>query len=98
MNNNQWMTDRLPNFYDGGIYGKVRVKDDDNVVSLKPHSQVRQGQPWMKIDESMSRYDVTTYRMHYAVFDWKNSSMVAFNLPNREAAERIAAIYEEMMP
>lgn len=55
----------------------------------------------MQISETETgnaRYDVTTYGIYFAVYDWQNSRMVATNLPTRYCAERIAATYSEVMP
>lgn len=43
------------------------------------------------------RYEVRALPTGYAVYDTSNAQHEAFSIPTREAAERIAAIYEEVI-
>lgn len=107
MNNNEWITDRLPTPQDGDYYGQVW----DSTGSLSFTHEIAEGEPWMpsncvgmyvKPKRFTTKYCFMSscwaiyYDLHIA------QHLRLLNDPNSskecEAAERIAAIYEEMMP
>lgn len=106
----EWITDRRPTQED--CAGVDRVPHSDHVwvmyegkVTTCPFGDVVLGCPWrpIVIDKpepyvKPKRWRVTTATGGYLIYDSITSSEVADSIPTSEAAERIAAIYEEVMP
>lgn len=103
MNNNEWITDRLPTPQDGDYYGQVW----DSTGGLSFTHEIAEGEPWMPsncpgmyvkpkrvrvVQEQRYDDDGFEYAVTFGI------GTVARHIPTREAAERIAAIYEEVMP
>jgi len=92
----EWITDRRP------------INDDEEYVfnqfgDMVHYLDIKQGEPWMRIERpepyvKPKRWRVTTATGGYLVYDSITSSEVADSIPTCEAAERIAAIYEEVIP
>lgn len=103
----EWITDRSPTEEDA-IDGNVLIWCEYpapycNKVEIDRWSEVSLGMPWAPIIApepyiKPKRWRVTTATGGYLVYDSSTSSEVADSIPTREAAERIAAIYEEVMP
>ena len=105
MNTNEWITDRLPNETDaehcvwawGVDDGKVKLFNQEDIV---------EGMTWQPVVvppmPKRKRLRVVEEKRYggdgfdYAV--WFRTGTVARHIPTREAAERIAAIYEEVLP
>lgn len=92
----EWITDRMPTKADGlmvyGPHGK-----------LSYFTSIATGEAWKPIPKcdpyvKPKRYKVCSFITGFSVFDTVARLYVANNIPTREAAERIAAIYEEVMP
>ena len=89
----EWRTDRAPG--QSYVYNKYGL--------VTHFSDIKEGDPWMRIPlidpyEKPKRWRVTTATGGYLVYDSITSSEVADSIPTCEAAERIAAIYEEVIP
>ena len=118
MNNNEWITDRLPTEQDADTRGDVYITNKYRRVSEKRWYEVTD-QPWMPTNLpepylKPKRYEIAKKGPNnYAVIDainqfarsiaidWEDDiegSIVATQIPTLEAAERIAAIYEEVLP
>ena len=105
----EWITDRLPDVAECTNEGDVWVylEDVDEYV-IRNQSQIDIGDPWREIDPPPSYVKPKRYYVDFAHDTWnvwrsKNplqlvNTNVATHIPTREAAERIAAIYEEVMP
>ena len=105
MNTNEWITDRLPND-DDGIPGLYLVWNE--LGRLVHIAEINEGEAWkplpLKCEPYVKRKRVRVVEekryggdgFDYAV--WFRTGTVARHIPTREAAERIAAIYEEVMP
>ncbi len=93
----KWITDRIPtaeHTYVFNAQGRITLYHHINKI----------GQPWMPITPpepygKTKRWRVVdSQKIGFAVYDGtKVMKVVAINLPTREAAERIAVIYEEVM-
>ena len=105
MRNNEWITDRLPTEDDADRHGYVWVTDLDgdvrhmrwDCVTVPPWMHFTRPEPYVK----PKRYKVEEYyhsRGIWVVRDCESGSARCHPVPTREAAERIAAIYEEVMP
>ena len=99
----EWITDREPTAQDSDHMGQVWVTSDDGKVSRQWWTTVSK-QPWMPIVQpepyvKPKRYTAILHNGVWCVLN-KNSiaAIIAFDIPTRKAAERIAAIYEEVMP
>lgn len=98
-----WITDRLPTAEDSDHMGQVWVTGGDGNVSRQWWTTVCK-EPWMPIVQpepyvKAKRYKAIMYNGTWCVFNTKSiAAIVAFDIPTREAAERIAVIYEEVMP
>ena len=101
----EWITDRKPTREDADLYWMVWTTYNGKVVAWT-YDGVAEGTPWMPISAPepymapKSKYSAVLYYAHdserWVVSDGMNH--VADNIPTREAAERIAAIYNEVMP
>lgn len=99
---NEWITDRLPTEEDANndyVYdcrGKIVLLNNICVGELwKP---IPRCEPYVKPKRFMVTV-VQGYQVNYSV--WENDydgGVLATRIPTRQAAERIAAIYEEVMP
>ena len=99
----EWITDREPTADDAHT-GWVWVTTEHGVVLRQSWDMVF-GRPWQPIVRpepyvKAKRYWVRKQYGCWFVYDTGNRHLkgVADNILTREAAERIAAIYEEMMP
>ena len=103
--NNKWITDRLPTEADADSYGYVWVTFGSGVVRIQDWRGVPEGMPWMPTSRPQpyvkpKRYCVSEKGPNYYTV-WQDDyegGVIATRIPTREAAERIAAIYEEVMP
>jgi hypothetical protein len=93
----EWITDREPHYRDDcyyvfNAYGKVTH-----------WAQIQRGEAWMPIVSpepyvKPKRWRVSRFGDEFTAYDSVQREHVTPFLPTREAAERIAAIYEEVMP
>ena len=92
----KWITDRIPtaeHTYVFNAQGRITLYHHINKI----------GQPWMPITPpepyvEAKRYNVRQCNLGGYDVHCDNGLRVAMNISTREAAERIAAIYEEVMP
>lgn len=99
----EWITDRLPTKEDGMSHGCVWILYAEN-YQITTWNLVRKNEAWMPIPNPepyvapKPRF-ITVMHMYeacaWAVYDGKR--YFADGIPTREAAERIAAIYNEVM-
>ena len=103
----EWITDRRPTAKDADN-DYVWVTTEHGIVLRQEWDQVYD-RPWMPIARpepyvKPKRYSVDALRetptgiTRYEVWGEMEETSVAVQIPTREAAERIAAIYEEVMP
>ena len=100
----QWITNRRPEHGDGWD-GYVWKFEFDKLRRIVRWNDVQHGEPWMPITPpepyvKSNRWDVKEYYEtgNWYVVDRASGSVRSYAVPTREAAERIAAIYEEVMP
>ena len=101
----EWITDRLPMEEDAGPAGLVWATYDGKVDAYN-YDGVFEGTPWMRmiVPEPYvkpKRYKVVQLdNAEWAILRIADDKYVAHSIiwNAREAAERIAAIYEEVMP
>jgi len=98
----KWITDREPTAQDSDHMGQVWVTSDDGKVSRQWWTTVSK-KPWMPIVQpepyvKPKRWRVSNFGDEFTAYDRVQREHVTPFLPTREAAERIAAIYEEVMP
>ena len=110
MNNNGWITDRLPTKEDGypvyinGWSGQVWAQRN-NLIKAVSWGDVQIGQPWQPIHVPELYVDPKRWRVEiatnppdsYAVSDLKYTHYLPIGC-TREAAERICDIYNEVLP
>ena len=103
MNNNGWITDRLPT-EEEAPYGRVLYSGSDRVYEIEAYL-LAIGNPWMPFPDPYvkpKRWRVkweqkgTTTLWTLCLYDQSVHTLYG-NLPD-EAAERIADIYNEVMP
>ena len=107
--NNEWITDRLPTEEDADSHGYVWITDKDGDVHHMMWDCVVE-EPWMHLQSpepyvKPKRFEVVDDKTEYYVNE-KRGQVTWATVPVRdddydrakEAAERIAAIYEEVMP
>jgi len=98
----KWITDREPTAQDSDHMGQVWVTSDDGKVSRQWWTTVSK-KPWMPIVQPEPYVKPKRYRVTHSlegepiVMECETNTIWA-TAPTREAAERIAAIYEEVMP
>lgn len=103
-----WITDRRPTEEDADEYGLVWITEHGTVTPA-PYIMLNEFTPWMPIKRPAPYVKPKRYlvEMHGEEWGVKRYSEIgqyeleafhAMNIPTREAAERIAAIYEEVMP
>ena len=95
-----WITDRRPTAEDcgGGLYVVY-----DSHGMLVHFVEIDEGEPWKPDPKSEpyvkpKRWTVSKFGDEFTAYDSVQREHVTPFLPTREAAERIAAIYEEVMP
>lgn len=99
MSNNEWITHRKPTEEDAN---NAYVYDRRGKMVLLGYIGI--GEPWKPIPKcepyvKPKRFQVVPYQGSWCVRDSNSIGyFVAFRISTIEAAERIAAIYEEMMP
>ena len=101
----EWITDRPPTEEDAGPARLVWTTYNGKTFPWS-YDGVEEGTPWMRmiVPEPYvkpKRYAVVATNdseTSFNVQDRKRISNVSYFIPTREAAERIAAIYEEVMP
>lgn len=96
----EWITDRKPTLDDclekyAVVYGAHG--------GLVWYATIEDGVPWKPVPEcepyvKPKRYNVRQCNLGGYDVHCDNGLRVAMNIPTREAAERIAAIYEKTMP
>lgn len=99
---NEWITDRSPKAEDADSSQRVWVTYNGKVVKWH-YDGVFEGTPWMPITQPKpyvkpKRWRVSEFGDEFTAYDSVQREHVTPFLPTREAAERIAAIYEEVMP
>lgn len=102
----EWITDRCPMLMtDEVIRGMVWYGgDDDSAPALVRYDFIKLGMPWMPLTPpepyvKPKRWKVSSVELgNYVICDTKFDVCIRPPLPTREAAERIAAIYEEVFP
>lgn len=97
----EWITDRRPTAEDTDSSGSVWTTYNGEVVPWS-YDGIAEGTPWMPIEKpepyaKTKRWKVCNFITGFSVSDTVARLYVANNIPTREAAERIAAIYEEVM-
>lgn len=97
-----WITDRRPTEEDAHDLGFVWVTTEHGIVLRQIWHQVRD-RPWMPMTPpgpyvKPKRWTFFGAGQMWTIFDEKLGRCGDPILPTREAAERIAAIYEEVMP
>lgn len=107
----EWITDRLPTKEDGMSHGCVWILYAGN-YQITTWNLVRKNEAWMPIpnpepyvapkSKPTSKCSVWHEPFDFdKKYEWYvlcNGTRLADNIPTREAAERIAAIYNEVMP
>ena len=108
MNNNGWITDRLPTEEDGvninGWSGQVWAQVN-NFIKVVMWEDVKQGTPWQPIHVPELYVEPKRWRVEiatnapdsYVVSDIRYSHYLPIGC-TREAAERICDIYNEVLP
>ena len=110
--NSKWITDRLPTAEDCNKSADVVWVSGSHIAYIDHWSNVKEGETWMPITPPEPYEKPKRWRLvyHEDAFDGSYYSIVSsgthavYRLPvlyrreHREAAERIAAIYEEVMP
>lgn len=102
----KWITDREPTAEDADYQNEVWVTTTMGSILRRYWSAVDKGQPWIPITPPEPYVKIKRYgvREHYTgsgkfvVYDIEDGLSCSSYLPTREAADRIAAIYEEVMP
>lgn len=100
---NDWITDRRPTEDDCAAPHFCVYDAMGHIVHYR---LVADGEPWKPVLKCEPYVKSKRFRVEesrpgsnrYAVYDNEDDLCCSFYLPTREAAERIAAIYEEMMP
>lgn len=93
--NNEWITDRLPTEEDADHYGFVWNSEGvrRSWMDIKPH------EPWMRTNRPKpyvkpGRFRVVEQLNTFTVNE--GNDPIAISIPTREAAQRIADIYNEV--
>lgn len=99
----KWIVDRKPEHGEGWD-GYVWKFEHDKLRRIVRWNDVKKGQPWMPIEPpepymKPKRFFRVTHSLEGKpiVMECETNTIWA-TAPTREAAERIAAIYEEVMP
>lgn len=98
MKYNEWITDRLPTLDEWYVY--------DQNGGIVPYNIILKGEAWKPIPPcepyvKPKRYEVVdsyTEPGSLCIFDRLQGRCVAFYLHTQVNAERVAAVYEEMLP
>ena len=101
----KWITDREPTADDAPMNYIIVWSDRHNVPFIIDYGDWHKRYPWMPIPNP-EPYVAPAPKLHVASDAFKpgrwivfyESVRVADNIPTCEAAERIAAIYKEVMP
>lgn len=101
----KWIVDRKPEHFEGWD-GYVWKFEHDKLRRIVRWNNVEFGEPWMPIEPpepyiKPKRWGVREFGktgQWYIVEVTSPEHAWGFTIPTREAAERIAAIYEEVMP
>ena len=108
--NNEWITDRLPTRFDGDELGHVWVTDSDGTVRHRLWESVKADMPWKHLTRPKPYVKPKRYTVKWLndMNCWAimRAHFIATRLiqldcecqEHREAAERMAAIYEEVLP
>ena len=104
----KWITHRRPTKQDAQDSFVLLWCPITKKAHLTYYRNIEDGDPWMAIAEcppyvmkpKRFRVEQTALdgRECFAIYDDGNDLRCSFYVPTREAAERIAAIYEEVMP
>ena len=105
---NKWITDRKPTEDDQGTFGYLWVTSENGVALLQSWAHAG-AQPWMPITPPEPYVKPKRWRVNYSHtsenwYIWNDEKQVVqlYYLQDfykhHEAAERIAAVYEEVMP
>ena len=105
MNTGEWITDRPPTGAEITNEGDVWVYDiDTDEYLIRNYTEIKEGQPWMEIPSPPSYVKPKRFAVReayvgggFVVIDEVKFS-TAIPVPTREAAKRILAIYEEVVP
>lgn len=95
----EWITDRKPTEGDTAA-PHYCVFDERGAIVY--YTLIKDGEPWKPVQKcepyvKPKRFRVTIASGMIVVYDNTNGEEVAGCIPTREAAERIAAIYEEVL-
>lgn len=98
----QWITDRLPTEADADVYGEVW----DCYGELAFWTDIEEHQPWHPTNCPGKYVQPTRFTVHWydnvrmwGVKDSQDDERgLQSNFDTKEAAERIAAVYNEVMP
>lgn len=99
-----WITDRLPTREDAPN-GDVCIAHDDSITVIQRFDTIELGTPWKPIAKPDWYVMSKRYTVHikeygpteWFVWDQLRKDSVAQALPTREAAERVAAVYNEVL-
>jgi len=103
MNNNEWITDRKPMQEDADVCGYVWITDEDGCVCQTQWTRVT-NEPWMHFTRPKPYANPKRYMVlkkdwrAWVVHDTVTQCDLATDIYSPIAAERIAAIYEEVRP
>lgn len=100
----EWITDRLPEMHEQTSEGEVWVFDEHKEYVIRNCEDIVLGTPWCEI-EAPETYVAPKPRYTVAPNAYRNGEwaveydkmLIADKIPTKEAAERIAAIYNEVM-
>lgn len=98
-----WITDRMPTKSDAGYCEHVWITTFEGTVLRIWYASVDKGTPWMPIEQPEPYVKPKRFRVTHSlegepiVMECETNTIWA-TAPTRDAAERIAAIYEEAMP
>lgn len=98
----EWITDRVPTVEDSQR-GYVWTTFNDGEVHVWPYrwEYITLGMPWMPLQFPQpyvkpKRYKVDKNWSGYTVYDTVTQQLFADHIGSQDAADRIAAIYEEV--
>jgi NDP-sugar pyrophosphorylase family protein len=102
----EWITDRLPMVEDA-LHYCVLLWDEDDGVLVWSYDAVNEGQPWMPIPKPdmyvkpkrwAAKWDETNGKWNIANKDGLIVAILRLDVDARTTAQRIADIYNEVMP
>ena len=96
---NEWITDRLPKKKDADKWGLVRVRNGDGHSMVWSYNNIPVGHPWQPIPEP-KRWTVkrNNHDDEWYLYDGGKEWDRLDGRLTQDAAQRIANIYNEVMP